>query len=114
MQGILGEIIKETLAAEPDVEVIGELTDLRHLAATTDAALPDAVIAFLGPGSASARSLRRLVRQRRHTRLLIVSEDGRWAALYGAEADWIPIEGPIPSTLVDAIRGPTSSSVSRA
>jgi DNA-binding NarL/FixJ family response regulator len=114
MQGILGEIIRETLAAEPDVEVIGELTDLRHLAATTDFAPADAVIAFLGHGSTSARSLRRLLRQRRHARVLIVSEDGRWAALYGEAGDRIPIDDPIPSTLVDAIRGPAPLSLSRA
>jgi hypothetical protein len=114
MQGILGEIIKETLAAETDMEVVGELTDLRHLAATTDFALPDAVIAFLGHGSASSRSLRRLLRQQRHTKLLIVSEDGRWAALYGEAGVRIPIDDPIPSTLVDAIRGPAPLSVSRA
>jgi hypothetical protein len=114
MQGILGDIIRETLAAEPDMEVIGELTDLRHLAATADLALPDVVIASLGHGSAPARSLRRLLQQRRHAKLLIVSEDGRRAALYGAAGNRMPIDDPIPSTLVDAIRGHAPLSVSRA
>jgi hypothetical protein len=96
------------------MEVIGELTDLRHLAATTDFSLPGAVIGFLGHGSASARSLRRLLPQRRHIKLLIDSEDGRCAALYGAAGTRVPINDPIPSTLVDAIRGRAPMSVSRA
>jgi DNA-binding NarL/FixJ family response regulator len=117
MQGILGEIIRETLAAEPDMEVIGELTELRelrHLPPTTEFACPDAVIALVGHRTESAGASRQLLRQRPPSKLLIISEDGRRVSLYGEAGDAVPFDDPSPSTLVEAIRGPTPLTVAPA
>jgi len=114
MQGILGEIIRETLAAEPDMEVIGELTNLRHLPPTSEFSRPDAVIAFLGPGLRPPGMWHQFARQRPPIKLLVVSEDGRRAALYGEAGNEVPIHDPSLYTLVEAIRGPAPLTVAPA
>lgn len=107
MQGILGEIIRETLAHEPGVEIIGEVADLRELLRTDELPRSDVVVGCLAEGSdLPPLAWRDLLHQHPRVKLLIVSTNGRHASLYCLRLKRLAIDELSPSALIEAIREP--------
>jgi hypothetical protein len=112
MEGILGEIIKETLACEPDLRIIGEAADVDQLV-PRELALADVVVACLAEESSLRRPWSDLVLERGRSRLLLILDDGRRAAVYDREGRESPLDALSPSGLVQTIRGLAPLAVDR-
>jgi DNA-binding NarL/FixJ family response regulator len=106
MQGLLGEIIREILAHEPDMKIVREVANLPELLSTAELGRSDVVIACLAEGSDLPIAGRDLLDQHPHVKLLIVSKHGRHASLYRLRPERMAIDEVSPSALIAAIRGP--------
>jgi DNA-binding NarL/FixJ family response regulator len=109
MEGLLGEIIREVLAHEPDLEIVGEVADLPELLSRAELCRSDVVIACLAEGSDLPIAGRDLLDQHPHVKLLVVSKHGRQASLYRLRPERIAFEELSPSALIETIRGPARS-----
>ena len=107
MRGISGEIIRDTVAYQRDMEVAGELVDAHALASEAHEIRCDAVIivsAENGDPPALPTGSLRLLTARPHVVILIVCGQGRRADIYGRNVERRSVQQPSPGALMDAVR----------
>lgn len=98
--GVLGDIIRETLAAEPDLRVIADVGSI-----PTDGSLTEAdVLVWNNADEQRIEHELRSVAHRSRPRVLATLGDGRDAALWELTPHRTALGAPSPSTLVDTIR----------
>lgn len=101
--GILGEIITEVVADEPDMEIVGAVTDYNELLPAARATSADAVIIGLEDGELPD-ICEKLLDERPRVVLLGVHGDGRHAFVYALRPGRVAIGDVSPADLVDGIR----------
>jgi DNA-binding NarL/FixJ family response regulator len=102
---MLRQIVSEIIAAEPDLETVGELEDMR-LVATRQ---PDVVIVGLGVDEPVFEArvpdvVRALLDDLPRTKVLGLSQDGRTGHLYELRLQKAPIGEVSPARLITVIR----------
>ena len=106
MPPMLGGIIRELVADEPDIAVVGELSDHREVVPAAVREGADFVIA--GPPADQLGAVyRELLTERPATRLLAVTDDGRGGALIQLAPSSTPLGELSPDMLLAVIRGGT-------
>ena len=117
MRGILGEIVREIVADQPDMEIAGELQDLGELRSSRRLGRSRVVIACRDDESElrvalsdllSHEDIRDLLGRHPGLTLLTVQGDGRHGSVYRLRPEKIPLGDVSPGALVDAIRAPTT------
>ena len=101
MPPLLREIVRETLAREPDLEVVAEQDAGVDVHTAVDEAAADFVI--LGT-HASARSIAAVVGAGRRLRALELHANGRDGVLYYLRPPRFSLSSPPPAALVRTIR----------
>lgn len=99
---MLREIIADAVVREPDMSLAGHVADGDDLLATIDET--DADVVIVGAEGFPAREVRRLLGVRPTLKVLLVTGDGREAALYELRPHEEPLGELSPRTLVAAIR----------
>lgn len=111
MPRILREIIREIIASEKDMEIVGERTDIVALPAETDRTRARFVIgAANGPDAVA--EYHRLLYERPHLQVLLVENNGRRGVLHELRPHAVPIsamDSVAPTELIEAIRSATES-----
>lgn len=110
MRGILGEIVREIVADQPDMEIAGELQDLGELRSSRRLGRSRVVIACRDDESELPDDIRDLLGRHPGLTLLTVQGDGRHGSVYRLRPEKIPLGDVSPGALVDAIRAPTTAS----
>ena len=101
MPRMLREIVRETIAREPDFDLVGE-HDASDVRAAVEQDDPDFII--VGEDAAANEDVRSLVGARRGLRALEVQSDGRESVLYELRPHRISLGEISADTLVRAIR----------
>jgi hypothetical protein len=109
MRGILGEIVREIVADQPDMEIAGELQDLGELRSSRRLDRSGVVIACRDDESELPDDIRDLLGRHPGLTLLTVRGDGRHGSIYRLRPEKIPLGDVSPGALVDAIREPTTA-----
>jgi DNA-binding NarL/FixJ family response regulator len=107
MQPLLGEIIENSIAAEPDMIIAGAVNPSESVGAAAKRLSADIVILGEGdetPGDVAAQ----LLGERPQTKLFVVAGNGRSVTQYSLKLNQIAIEDISPSKLVQAIRAATT------
>ncbi len=107
MEGILGEIVRDLVAHQPDMDIVAEVTATRELLPAAQLSGSGVVIACLAEGSEPLEDWGELLERHPRIALVAVHGDGRQATLYRVRPERIAIGELSPATLIDAIRDPT-------
>ena len=100
MPPLLGGIVRDAIAREPDLDVVAE-REAARLREVVEQDEPDFVIVGTDDASAAVRSV---VEGRRGVRALEVHSDGRESVLYELRPHRVPLGEISPATLVQTIR----------
>jgi hypothetical protein len=104
MSALLGEIIRETIAGQPDMQIVDELPDDHRLVFTDRPSRWDAVImASVEGGELSAGGLR-LQGACPSVAIVALSGDGRYADVYHGQRQRVRLEDPSGAALMEALR----------
>jgi hypothetical protein len=101
--GILGEIITNIVADEPDMEIVGDIGEYDELLPATRTTSADAVIIGLDDGELPD-VCQELLDERPRVTLVGVHGGGRHAFTYALRAQRVPIGEVSPPDLVEGIR----------
>lgn len=100
---LIREIVVGLIAAERDMEIVGEEQSTPELLRLVEQARPDVVV--LDQCSADLPEAgRRLLAERQRLKLLVLAQDGRTASLHRLEAEEVALGAVSPASLVDVIR----------
>lgn len=103
MPRLIREIVVGLIAAEQDMEIVGEEQSTSALLQLVEEARPDVVV--LDQESADLPEAgRRLFAERQRLKLLVLAGDGRTASLHQLEAAEVALGTVSPARLVDVIR----------
>jgi len=100
---MLGDIVREIVDAQPDMQVVGRLVDARELVRTAIATDADFVVLGLEDGRLPG-SCDQLLELDPAIRVLAVDGDGRRSFVYQLEPRMRPLGELSPDALVAAIR----------
>jgi DNA-binding NarL/FixJ family response regulator len=103
--GILGEIISEIVAQQPDMEIVGQLADDRELVAATRSTRCDAVILGLAEEEELPAACLELLEEHPGITILTVLMNGSQAFVYRLKPERVSVGDLSTATLADAIRG---------
>jgi DNA-binding NarL/FixJ family response regulator len=103
MSPLSREIVRETLAREPDLDVVNEHEADVDLRAAVERDHPDFLI--VGPDAADG-AVGSLVAERRGLRALELRSDGRESVLYELRPNRVALGEISPDTLLHTIRTP--------
>jgi DNA-binding NarL/FixJ family response regulator len=104
MHGILGEIVREIVSHQPDLEIAGEVGDSCELRSLIEPASANVVIACLADEPSLGDTYPELLDHHSRLKLLAVHGDGRHASLFRLRPERLPIGDLSPDVLVEAIR----------
>jgi DNA-binding NarL/FixJ family response regulator len=104
---MLRDIVREVLAPEPDLAVVGEFpasTDLRTAVEQTDAG-----VVVVGAEAAGLPAIRTLLAEHPHVNVLAVASDARDGVVYRLTPARVAIGDVSPGSLLQAIREAAAS-----
>jgi hypothetical protein len=104
---MLGEIVKQLVAAQPDLELAGEVEDRDALSCAVRRTCAHVVVAGVAAGGQRALAgdlPYRLLREHPGLRLIALADDGRAAYVYELRLHETAITEISPRALLDAIR----------
>jgi chemotaxis response regulator CheB len=105
IRGILGELIYEIVAQQPDMEVVGQLVDDRELLSATRSTRCDAVILGLTEEQVLPAACLELLEAHPGITILTVLMNGSHAFVYRLKPERSSVGDLSTATLTDAIRG---------
>jgi DNA-binding NarL/FixJ family response regulator len=105
---ILTDIIKDITASHEDIDVIGERAGFDDLTQTAIRTQADVVVVGKANGSGDDDYCE-LLRRRPRLKILAISADGRRGFLHELQPRVIPLGELSPNSLIDAIRGKSTS-----
>jgi DNA-binding NarL/FixJ family response regulator len=103
MPRTLEELVSEAVSTQPDMEVVGTVSDGESLLAATRRARAQLVVVAASEDAVEQR-YRRVVLQQPNVRVLALSEDGRETTLYEVRPHRVALGELSPGQLADAIR----------
>jgi DNA-binding NarL/FixJ family response regulator len=103
MPQMLGDIVRQTLEGQADLELVGEVRERRELATITEQTRPDVMVLGLRSGE-SCHQFRHLLDEYPQLRLLALTADGRTAQLYELKPQLTTLLDVSPRTLLELIR----------
>ena len=112
MPRILREIIRQSLAVEPDMQIVGEFTGSVSLLPAVDQSGADFVI--VGVDAMKVEDVRFVLQERPHIKILAIGGDGKSAALYELRPNKVSLGEVSPDSLVQVIRNAADDAVSAA
>ena len=107
---MLREIVRDSLAKEPDMEIVGDTDDPEEFFRT----IPGVDVAIIGAHEPDdSRLAREVLRKSPSTRVLAIAISGRSASMWQLRPHRVPLGDVSPESLVRAIRangenGPTN------
>jgi chemotaxis response regulator CheB len=90
MPGMLGDILRNAVAGQPDMTVAGEIADQERLAPTVQRADPDVIIIGAADGDLPP-FLQRVMEASPRLKILVVAADGREVVLHELRPNAIPV-----------------------
>jgi hypothetical protein len=109
MRGILGGIVREIVAQEPDMEIVGELGAMSEVRATGRLARLGVVVVRSDDEPGSVEDVRDLLGRHPQVTILTVQGDGRHGAVYRLRPEKAFIGDLSPASLMTAIRAGAAS-----
>jgi DNA-binding NarL/FixJ family response regulator len=107
MPSLLGDIVRETLAGHPDVEVLADVVTPGEIVSAVQRTRANVAVVGISPADSCGLSglIRELLAE--HPRLTIVAlaSDGRNGCVYQLEPHAVAIADISPRALLQAIRG---------
>lgn len=104
MSGILGDIIRESVAHQVDMTVVGDLPDDRELVSTARRSRCDAVIIRAAESGELPPGGLQLLGTGPSIAILVLSADGRHADVHRSWRRRVHLEDPSSAALMDALR----------
>lgn len=114
MQGILGEIIRDIVTHQPDMQVVGELAESGEFVSAPRRGRSDVVILGLGEEAELPAACLDLLEAFPGVAILALSGNGRQAYIYRLRPERVSVGQVSAASLTDAIRSsvrPRSSSL---
>lgn len=109
MWGILGEIVREIVAQQSDMEIVGEVGEISELQTTERLARTGVVVVRSDDEPGLAAQVDDLLGSHPRLTVLTVHDDGRTGSLYRLRPEKLAIRDLSPGSLVKAIRARTPS-----
>jgi DNA-binding NarL/FixJ family response regulator len=103
LSGILGEIIRDSLAHQFDMDIVDELPDAGELMSAARRSRCGAVIIKSAEGELPPAG-RQLLGRYPSVAILVLSADGRHAEVHHARRGRVDLEDPSSAALMDALR----------
>jgi hypothetical protein len=102
MSPLLREIVRETVAREPDLDLVAEYE--ADVAVRACVERDDADFVIVGSGATEHAAVRSLVAANRSVRALELHSDGKESVLYELRPHRVPLGELSPETLLETIR----------
>jgi hypothetical protein len=103
LSGILGEIVRDNVAHQLDMDIVAELRDAREFVSAAGHVRCDAVIISSAEGDLPPAGFR-LLGSRPPRAILVVSPDGRYADLHHGQREHVRLKDPSGAAMMDALR----------
>jgi DNA-binding NarL/FixJ family response regulator len=104
LSGILGEIIRDSVAHQLDMDIVAELPDARELTSAARRSRCDAMIIESAEGGELPPAGRELLGRWPSVAILVLSADGRHAEVHHARRGRVRLEDPSSTAMMDALR----------
>lgn len=104
--GVLGDIIRRTVAEQQDMEVV---SDLESIPATGPLLVPADLMVWNDVEESRVEEWMRTMAEGSGTRVLATLGDGREAVLWELTPHRSPLGAPSPAALLETIRGATAA-----
>lgn len=113
MPPLLGDIVRETLINQTDLEVLAEVGTRGEIDSAVTSTRADVAILGIGPSDWSSLDtlLRELLASHPTLRVIALASDGRSGYVYRLEPRTVAIADVSPTALVQAIRAATGKDV---